>query len=182
MGKASRIFDGLLVLRFRTGDKKALGILVRKYHGKLCRHACWYTGSKESAKDVVQDSWQKIILKIGQLEDPDKFGSWAMTIVRRKALDYTAGLRTGRSDQLRLQPENSAEAAGEEDLQADRIAFLKTAIRRLPGEQQEVLRLFYTENQSLIEIGLILEIPVGTVKSRLYHAREKLKSLINELK
>lgn len=179
MKKASRIFDGLLVLRFRAGESKALGILVKKYHGKLVRHACWYTGDLESAKDIVQDCWQNITLKIGQLDDPDKFGSWAMTIVRRKALDYRSGLKVNRNEQKQMMVETASATTDEETIKSGQIEQLRAAIKRLPKDQQEVLRLFYIETQSLIEIGCILEIPVGTVKSRLYHAREKLKSLLN---
>lgn len=179
MRKASRIFDGLLVLRFRTGETKALGILVKKHHGKLVRHAYWYTGDRESAKDIVQDSWHKIILKMGQLDDPDRFGSWAMTIVRRKALDYLSVLKAKKMEELRINTITTSEETDEEVIRSNRIKQLRTAIKGLPTDQQEVLRLFYIESQSLLEIGRILGIPVGTVKSRLYHAREKLKSLLN---
>lgn len=180
MEKASRIFDGLLVLRFRAGEMKALGILVKRHHRHLVLHACWYTHDLESAKDIVQDSWQKIIHKIGQLDDPDKFGSWAMTIVRRKALDYLSASKVRGMGQIHPKEEIVLTENEEEEIHADRTALLRAAIKGLPADQQEVLRLFYIETLSLNEIGKILEIPVGTVKSRLYHAREKLKSLLNE--
>jgi RNA polymerase sigma-70 factor (ECF subfamily) len=179
MRQASRIFDGLLVLRFRAGETNAMGILVKRHNRKLIRHAYWYTGDMESAKDIVQDSWQNIILKFGQLDDPDKFESWAMTIVRRKALDFRSGLKAKRIEQKEIRAETATGDINEEAVKTGQIKLLRDAINSLPAEQQEVLRLFYTESQSLIEIGRILEIPVGTVKSRLYHAREKLKSLLN---
>jgi RNA polymerase sigma-70 factor (ECF subfamily) len=113
------------------------------------------------------------------LDDPDKFESWAMTIVRRKALDFRSGLKAKRIEQKEIRAETATGDINEEAVKTGQIKLLRDAINSLPAEQQEVLRLFYTESQSLIEIGRILEIPVGTVKSRLYHAREKLKSLLN---
>ncbi len=58
------------------------------------------------------------------------------------------------------------------------IIKLQQAIKSLPNNQQIVLRLFYTQEYSLLEIGNILDISVGTVKSRLFHAREKLKTIL----
>jgi RNA polymerase sigma factor (sigma-70 family) len=60
----------------------------------------------------------------------------------------------------------------------DRVPLVQKAILSLPANQQVVLRLFYTEGYSLNEISDILEIAVGTVKSRLFHGREKLKTIL----
>jgi RNA polymerase sigma-70 factor (ECF subfamily) len=58
------------------------------------------------------------------------------------------------------------------------LELIKTAIKQLSADHRLILRLFYLEEHSLLEIGSILELSVGTVKSRLFHAREKLKSLL----
>lgn len=88
MNNATRIFDGFLVLHYRGGEPGALGMLAEPYYARLCGHAFWYTRDTEVSKDIVQDSWRQIIKNIRSLEDPNKFGSWAMTIVTRKSLDY----------------------------------------------------------------------------------------------
>jgi len=180
MMRISSIFDGLLVLQYRSGDRKALGILVTRYHRKLCRHAYWYIRDAEASADVVQDSWQMVIRHLGSLKDPNKFGPWAMKIVTRKSLDY---LELKKRQKEMLQDElhtRQTEAAALDPLQHNReqLQRLKAAIGELSREHQEVLRLFYLEGYTLKDMGTILELSVGTVKSRLFHAREKLKTIL----
>lgn len=179
MQKTSGIFDGLLVLHYRGGDQKALEILVKRHHSRLCRHAFWYTRDREVSRDIVQDSWRTVILKLGSLKDPNKFGSWAMTIVTRKSLDHLKRVKQQR-EELRAGVDESVQMSGdlnEED--PKRLQSLKIAMKQLSREQQGVLRLFYLEGLTLIEISQILGLSVGTVKSRLFHAREHLKKLLN---
>jgi RNA polymerase sigma-70 factor (ECF subfamily) len=178
MKNSKKIFDGLLVMRYQTGDSRALAILVKRYQSDFCRYACWYTHDIEMARDVVQDSWSIIIAKLGTLKNPDSFRSWAMRIVTRKAQDQLRS--SGRIRSLKKQHYPIIEDGGaEEELRAEQIKRLHVAIKELNFDQQLVLRLFYTQEYSLKEISTILEISVGTVKSRLYHAREKLKSNLN---
>ncbi|WP_425236554.1 RNA polymerase sigma factor [Ulvibacterium sp.] len=174
----NKVFDALLVLQYQSGDKKALGLLVKRHHAKLCRHSYWYTHDLDAAKDVVQDSWSIIITKLGSIRDPNAFGSWAMRIVTRKSLDF---LNRNKNDREKLASyRNTPHNLGaEEDKESDLIR-LENAIRLLPKNQQVVLRLFYTEEYSLKEISTILEISIGTIKSRLFHAREKLKTILKK--
>jgi len=88
MVDSSKIFDGLLVLQYRSGKKKALSLLVEKYQNRLCRHSFWYTHDLEASKDIVQDCWGVVIKKLDSLKDPNLFGSWVFRIVTRKSLDF----------------------------------------------------------------------------------------------
>lgn len=175
-----KIIDGLLVLQYRAGSNKALGVLVRKYHPKLCKHSYWYTHDLNAAKDIVQDSWAIIINKMDSLSNPNLFGSWAFRIVTRKSLDYVNRKnRELRSLQIYHNGQVLEEVEGNND---EAVRKLLNAMRSLPNDQQIVLRLFYTEDYSLKEISEILEIAIGTVKSRLFHAREKLKTILRNNK
>ncbi len=164
----------MLVLGYQNGDSKALTILVKRYQSDFCRYACWYTHDIEMARDVVQDSWGVIIAKLGTLRNPESFRSWAMRIVTRKAQDQLRS--TGKLRSFKKQYRPIAEYESDDNLKAEYIKQLHEAIRKLSFDQQLVLRLFYIQEYSLKEIATILEISAGTVKSRLYHAREKLKS------
>jgi RNA polymerase sigma-70 factor (ECF subfamily) len=175
MKNSKTIFDGILVLGYQKGDPKALAILVKRYQTDFCRYACWYTHDIEMARDVVQDSWGVIIAKLGTLKNPDSFRSWAMRIITRKAQDQLRYTSRTRSLKKQYRPINE-EGSDEDDLKAEYMKQLYEAIQRLNFDQQLVLRLFYTQEYSLKEISTILDISVGTVKSRLFHAREKLKS------
>lgn len=174
----NKIFDALLVLQYQSGDKRALGLLVKRHHGKLCRHSYWYTHDLDASKDIVQDSWSIIITKLASIRDPNAFGSWAMRIVTRKSLDF---LSRDKNDREKLMGYRNTQynLDVEEDRESDLIQ-LEKAIKLLPNDQQVVLRLFYTEDYSLNEISTILEISTGTVKSRLFHAREKLKTILKK--
>jgi len=174
MNKPSNILDGVLVLEYRSGSKKALDLLVKKYHLKLCRHANYYTKDIELAKDVVQDSWAVILKKLHTLKDPNLFGSWAFRIVTRKALNALQKSKKNRNDARRHEYLSNTIAPNIQNETAYKP--LQQAIAELSENQQIVLRLFYTEAYSLYEISTILDVAEGTVKSRLFHAREKLKT------
>lgn len=172
----NKIFDALLVLQYQSGDKKALGMLVKRHHNKFCSQANWYLSDLDASKDVVQDCWSIIMNKLGSLRDPNSFSSWAMRIVTRKSIDFLNHNKTKR-EKLRQYQYTNVEGTNKEKNNTE-IKKLQHAIKCLPNDQQIVLRLFYTQEYSLIEISKILEISVGTVKSRLFHGREKLKTIL----
>lgn len=179
MSDPQKIFDALLVLEYQSGKKEALTLLVKRWHEKLCNQAFWYTKNRDTAKDIAQDSWGVVIRKLPQLSDPNKFGSWAMTITTRKAIDWRRK-RKRETNQLKQQYESSRTLDRHSNLVAanDRILILRKAILTLPDLQQQILNLFYLQEFSIKQIGEILEISTGTVKSRLFTAREKLKVIL----
>ena len=172
-----RIFDALLVLQFQAGNKKALDMLVKRHHRKLNSHAYWYLRDIEASKDVVQDCWGIIINKLHTLRDPNSFSRWTMRIVTRKSIDVLNKKKRKRETLDQFTFTNREVTTADES--EKKILLLKQAIERLPADQQIVLRLFYTQEYSLFEVSGILDISIGTVKSRLYHAREKLKTILN---
>ena len=171
-----KVFDGLLVLEFQRGNKRALSLLVKRYHKDFCSYAYWYTKNLEMSQDIVQDSWSAIFKALKTLKKPDSFRSWAMKIITRKAQDQLAALSRKRRFEKKLVP--ATEGDDISDHEEEQLILLNRAIKELSDDHRIVLRLFYLESQSLKEISEILDITVGTVKSRLYHAREKLKSKI----
>lgn len=178
MTDPGKIFDGLIVLQYRSGTRKALNVLVKKYHNKLCKHSYWYTHDLEASKDIVQDCWSVMIKKMDTLKDPNLFGSWAFRIVTRKSLDFV-GKRKRELEKLKEPIVSATIEENQKDIEVE-VIKLRQAIQTLPKEQQMVLRLFYIEQYSLKEITDILEISIGTVKSRLFHAREKLKTILKK--
>lgn len=175
MGDTKKIFDALLILQYQSGNKKALSILVNRHHPRLCKHAFWYTHDMDVARDVVQDSWSVILKKIDTLRDPNLFGSWALRIVTRKSLDY---LNKNKRERDKLKSITRDTNEDNLDSRASDLERLKVVMKTLPQDHRQVLRLFYTEEYSLKEISDILGIATGTVKSRLFHAREKLKTIL----
>lgn len=178
MKTTEKVFDGLVVLEYQSGNKKSLSILVKRHHIRLCKHSYRYTYDFEVSKDIVQDSWKTIISKLYTLKDPNSFSSWATKIVTRKSLDHLNKLKRSKKNIEGIY-NNSITNDVANDKEAE-IRKLLLAIKELPENQQMVLKLFYLEEYSLKEISGILDISVGTTKSRLFHAREKLKGILKK--
>lgn len=180
MKTTEKVFDGLVVLEYQSGNKKSLSILVKRHHIRLCKHSYRYTYDFEASKDIVQDSWNTIISKLHTLKDPNSFSSWATKIVTRKSLDHLSRLKRNKKNVESIYSDSIINDVSD-DKEAE-IKKLLLAIKELPENQQMVLRLFYLEEYSLKEISSILGISVGTTKSRLFHAREKLKGIFKNKK
>ena len=169
--------DKNLVLQFQSGDKKALAELVKRWHKQFCSKAYWLVKDKDVAKDIAQDSWSVIIHKIESLNDANSFGGWAMRIVYTKSLDW---LRAKAKEQAGQNEYSYAQDTFDvviEDKEQIKKVLLK-AIKTLPIKQQLVIKLFYVEDYSLKQISDLLHISLGTTKSRLFQAREKLKLIL----
>ena len=179
MEKIDKIFDGLLVLQYKSGKSRAMETLIKRHHSQLCRHAFWYIRDMDMAKDIVQDCWHKALGNINRLKDPNKFGSWMMTIVTRRSLDILKRIERERTlkEEIRIEMAIPSHESGG-DPNAELLNELRASIQNLSLEHQMVLRLFYLQQYSMNEIAEILGISPGTVKSRLYYAREKLKTYL----
>lgn len=171
--------DSVLVMQFQSGDKKALAELVRRYHKTFCNKAYWITNDANTSKDIAQESWNVVIEKIEFLKEVESFYSWAMRIVYTKSLDWLRVKAKKRELQI-LDDAIQVETTETKDDDYINSQVLK-AIKVLPIPQQDVIQLFYLEEYSLKKIGLVLGISVGTVKSRLFYAREQLKSTLKHL-
>lgn len=180
MENVNKTWDTFLVLSYQSGDKKALGLLVKRWNKKLCAHAYRYTRDWESAKDITQDTWRIVITKIHLLRDANSFGSWVMTIVSRKALDFIKRKKKFVSKVNDHFFEDKLSNSEENNSQDEKILVLLNAIKSLPIEQQIVLKLFYLEAYSIKEISSITKVNENTVKTRLFRAREKMKLLITK--
>ena len=177
MNNKQRLIDGRLVLNYQSGDNKALALLVKRWHKLFCEKAYWLVKDADLAKDITQESWKTIIDKIGTLNDPNSFGGWALRIVYTKSLNSIKS--TNRKRKYLEDYSYEQEIFGVENDKENQLKRqLLKAIMVLPEYQQIVIRLFYKEDYSLKEIGAILNISVGTAKSRLFHARERLKLIL----
>lgn len=180
MKKPTNITDGDLVIAYQSGDIKALSVLVKRWHVSFCKLAYWYVKDADIAKDIAQESWTIIIRKLSGLKEPEKFKSWAISLVNRRAIDWIRAQRNEYKKLHRFYDERSSKVQIQED-ESDRQELRKkllSAIYELSEDQQVVVKLFYTQNYSLKEISTLLKISVGTTKSRLFHAREKLKTIL----
>lgn len=169
------IFDELLIIKSQEGNQKALDLLVKRWHPRLIKQAFWTTKDMESAKDIAQECWPAIIKGLRRLKSPEKFKVWANKIAYFKSVDWIRSKQKDRENQKKNSEVTESWEQTRDEGREGKVRLLKRMILQLPEEQQSVLRLFYLEEHSIVEIGEILHIPPGTVKSRLFHAREQLK-------
>ena len=177
MRKEDNIIDECLVIRLQSGDKDALSILVKRWHKLFCNKAYYLVKDKEAAKDIAQESWSVILKKINHLRDPKQFKYWAYRIIVNKSTDWLRQKAKSRKYNFEYKHEvgvYDSEYSENEDLKK---ALLK-AIKKLPINQLIIVKLFYVEDYSLKHISELLNISIGTAKSRLFHAREKLKKTL----
>ena len=164
--------EDLLVLNAQNGSHKAFSILFRLYHKPLIGFAIKLSNKNELVYDAVQEAWIKAARNIHQLKDPRAFKSWIYRLVRWKLLDSLKKQARESKIQEVLDEESMTNTL---EISSAKDEELSAAINRLPNTEKQIIHLFYLDEMKITEISIILEIPVGTVKSRLNRARQLLK-------
>ena len=172
----ARALDAYLVSSARVGDRDALGILIRRWNGKFLAHAWRLLRDEECAKDAVQEAWAEMIRGLSRLRDDRAFSAWAYRIVSRRCARHIGRVVADR----RLVEEMGADPAAVESSEPSTLdaEILRQAMSRLSPGQQAAVALFYLEDLSVAEVAVALDVPAGTVKTRLMHARGKLREAL----
>ncbi len=171
----ARAIEGYLVAAARTGDRKALDKLVRLVSPRLLAHAGRLLGQAEGAQDVVQTAWIDIIRGLSSLREVGAFRAFALRIVSRKVAATIKDRQKGRALKKELYEEEPATTAPLGEIAADATS-VRDAIDSLSPDHRATLALFYLEDLSIAEVATALDIPQGTVKTRLMHARAQLRA------
>lgn len=171
-----RILDSYLVAAVRLGDRRAFELLVGRWNGRLLAHARRLLGDDDTARDAVQEAWAEIVRGIARLKDERAFPAWAYRIVSRRC----ARLIGHTQRQRKLEKAILAAPEGQPDHVPPHtdIEKLRAAIRELPPGQRAAVALFHLEDLSIAEVAVALDVPAGTVKTRLMHARQKLRATL----
>lgn len=171
------ILDEYLVVQSQLGDAVAFGRLVRRWQGRVLRRAMHFTRDPEAAKDVAQESWMAVIRGLRSLRDPARFPAWTLQIVANKARDWVRREETRRGAMRRFEAEPTSPGPTPN---AGFVERVRAGLAELDPARRSVLRWFYLEGMSVAEIAEALDIPAGTVKSRLFHARDALRARLEE--
>ncbi|MEL7110393.1 MAG: RNA polymerase sigma factor [Pseudomonadota bacterium] len=172
--QTERVYDELLVTLARAGDRKAANRLAARWYPRLMRTALRLVRDRQDAEEAVQEAWAAICRGWPRLSDPAMFPGWAFGILRRKCVDR---IRTAQRDRTRTAPldaapEPSQPARGELQVEIDQ------ALASLSDDHRLAAILFFGEGLSLNEIAAVTGVPVGTAKSRIFKARQHLKSCL----
>lgn len=172
-----QIHDEWLIVSSQAGQADALGELVRRWNGRLLEHARLLMRNDADAADALQEALVAIARFIRRLDDPALFGPWARRILAHKCADlirqrqrsrrFTGATGDGRPPQ--------GETAHTDD---DELARVRIAIDLLPIDQRALIVMRYGREMTTEHMAAALGIREGTVKSRLNHARNELKSIL----
>jgi RNA polymerase sigma-70 factor (ECF subfamily) len=171
-----------LANRSSTGDARAFELLVQKTHRLAYQLALRMLGNREDAEDVLQDSYLRVWSGLPGLRDRGVVLGWICSIIRnvaadrirrhgrqRRRIDYSVELDRLLEDTAADQPDPEERVA---DIQHSKT--IATALASLRDKHRAVLLLREIDGMSYDEISVALDIPIGTVESRLYRARREL--------
>jgi RNA polymerase sigma factor (sigma-70 family) len=165
--------DELLAVRCQLGERDAFDALIARWHEPLWRYLARLSGNDDAARDLAQDTWLRVFRGIANLREPHKLRPWLFGIARRVAMDRLRALYA-RPPHADVQLDEIAAELPDVNLEEE-LATLESGLATLPIVEREALTLFYLRELSLEEIAGLLDVPVGTVKSRLFRARQMLR-------
>ncbi|CAN5573427.1 sigma-70 family RNA polymerase sigma factor [soil metagenome] len=160
--------------RARRGDVEAFEVLVRSRMDAVYRLNLAIVGNEPDARDATQEAFLVAWRKLATLRDPDRFDAWLQRVCVNACRMTLRGQRRIREVHL---AEEALPGRGESDAHRD-LAWLDAAFRRLSVDERALLTLHHLEGRGLPELATLLEVPLGTVKSRLFAARRVLRAAL----
>ncbi|MBU8871019.1 MAG: sigma-70 family RNA polymerase sigma factor [Gemmatimonadales bacterium] len=175
-----------LLKRCQDGDELAWEVLVRQQQGRICSIAYGYVGDQDEAQDLAQDIFVRLYKRLDTCRDAEKFVSWLISIARNACLDHLRRrkARPPRRD-IPAEEMSSLKDAGptpeENWVRSSRQKLVHRALRQLSEINREIILLKDIQGLPLEEIAGLLELPLGTIKSRSSRARVELARAIVDL-
>ena len=185
--QASRVkTEADLIREALAGESRSFGVLVERFQDRLFNAMLHVTGSHDEAEDVVQDSFVQAFLKLSSFQGNSQFFTWLYRIAFNNALSRRRRRRGEMSlDQSReitgRDPQDRHEAPDEPVLRQERVTLVTAALQLLTEEHRTILVMREMQELAYEDIAEILEINIGTVRSRLSRARNQLKRQLEEM-
>ena len=189
--KYSEQLDEDLVLRVQRGDKSAFDFLVIKYQHRIIQLVNRYVKDPSEAQDVAQEAFIKAYRALGNFRGDSAFYTWLYRIAINTAKNYLVSRSRRNSDyQVDIQDaevfENAPQLQGMETperhlLNQEIVDTIQEAIDKLPEDMRTAIMLREFEGMSYEEIAETMDCPVGTVRSRIFRAREAIDNKLNPL-
>jgi RNA polymerase sigma-70 factor, ECF subfamily len=178
--------DNELILRCKRGDTKAFGILVTRYMRQAYFIALSYVGSHDEALDVSQEAFVRVWRNMNRFDATKEFFPWYYTILRNMCLNAKRRITSHAVPLSRLHNNGESKeppfAARADDTleQIDRASVIHKVFGQADERDREIILLKDVHGYSYREIAALLDIPVGTVMSRLHTARSRIRELLEE--
>jgi RNA polymerase sigma-70 factor (ECF subfamily) len=181
--KPDKVSDETLIARFQQGDVQAFDVLVRRYKDQLLNYVYRFVGNRNDAEDLVQETFLRVYKNKHYYKEIAKFSTWVYTIAgnlaktelrrrkRRKIFSVSNFVNDERDFDIpdtNRNPEKEVDSSMKDDI-------IQKTIEKLPPKFKEVILLRDVQGFAYEEISQILNIPLGTVKSRVNRGRLKLQ-------
>ena len=184
--------DRMLIERAQKGDANAVAALVRKHQERAYQYAYRLTRNSEEAADIVAESFVRVNNAVRNFKGNSAFTTWLYRIVTNCYLDHRKKERTRQALSLDSPPAGALgdENDGPREIEdatfmpdknvesGARAVLVEKALKRLPDFQRAMIVMYHMEERSYEEIAASLDLPLGTVKSRLNRARISLRELL----
>ncbi|MGE3958211.1 MAG: RNA polymerase sigma factor [Vicinamibacterales bacterium] len=168
--------DSVWVQRCRAGDASAFEPLVERYHRPLINLAARLLGNRDEALDITQIAFVKAFEHLGSFDTNQRFFSWIYQIVRNECLNALRARRPSAP----LPPDLAASGSPADGVEREQLRVtVQAALMQLSEEQREIVLLRHFTELSYEEIAASTGVPLKTVKSRLYSARQRLAGLLS---
>jgi RNA polymerase sigma-70 factor (ECF subfamily) len=177
MGRNEVLEESVLILRCQTGDREALAELIGRYYRRLRYFIGHLAEGPEMIDDVLQDTWLRVIGKLGALRNAESFAAWLYRIARNTAYEHLR--RRGRTCEFRDDLEIAGEEPEEAFTPAD-AARIHDGLKELQPAHREILVLRFFEDMAYQQMAEVLGCGLNTVKTRLHYAKRALRKVMEE--
>jgi RNA polymerase sigma-70 factor (ECF subfamily) len=179
MNRTSReIYDELLVTRCRQRDVAAWDELVQRWSDRLFYYLRRLIDDEQEATNTLQEVWLSAIRGINSLKDGSRLAPWLYTIARRTAMNHYRQRYANLEEAASELVANERDDGPDQEDELENVELVHYGLGQLGLVEREVLTLFFLEDLTLKEIARLLDVPTGTIKSRLFKARRDLRRVI----
>ena len=173
----AQLVEQVLITRCQLRDREALAELIERYERPIRYFIRRLVNDADLADELFQDTWLTVIRKIDTLANPEKFAMWLYQIARNRVYEqFRRKKRVVELNELLEAPDNPED----EILSFEDAARLHQCLGQLKPWQKEVLMLRFIESMSYDQIAEVLDCNVGTVRSRIHHAKQALRKRLEE--
>jgi RNA polymerase sigma-70 factor (ECF subfamily) len=172
--------DRDLVAAALEGRLNAFEVLVNRYQGLIFKFLFHFMGHRGDAEDIAQETFLQLYRKLDRFDPAQSMKSWLLTMARHLAISHHRRQTPSPIDPAIISDLVRDVVSGPEAevLQRDDIRIVQEALHQLPDEFREVLVMRYLMDFSLQKVAEVLNIPEGTAKSRVFHARQQLRDAL----
>jgi RNA polymerase sigma-70 factor (ECF subfamily) len=174
----SDLEDAELIARVASGDRAAFEKLYFAYHNRISRFLARFIRSRENREEIIDDTFMVVWRNARQFRHASRLSTWIVGIGYRTALK---SIRDSRHQKVSQNIEYLFEDCPNHAVECEQWDWVRKGLDRLPLEQRIILELAYGLGHSVEEIATITCSPIGTVKTRMFHARKKLRHCLPAL-